>query len=64
MGIREHIERRQPNPTIAPIVERRGGTEQRALKWWERAEKGELYGYDEDGKPVAKDMSGSLRLVA
>jgi hypothetical protein len=30
-------ERRQDNPTITPIVERRGGTEQRVPEWRRRA---------------------------
>lgn len=29
MGIRDHIERRQTDPAVTPIVERRGGTERR-----------------------------------
>jgi len=39
-------DRREPNPRITPIVERRGGTEQRVPAWVKRMEKN------------AKDLTG------
>ena len=55
MGLREHIERRQPNPTIVPIIERRGGTEQRQPEWLKRAQEGRL--------PVS-DRTGQMKVAA
>ena len=58
-------ERRNPDTTISPLFERRGGTERRVPTWLQRARDGALYGYDENGKPVAgKDTSGSVRVAA
>ena len=47
MGLRERIdnpERRQPSTVIAPIVERRGGTERRVPTWIQRRDAGLLKG--------------------
>jgi hypothetical protein len=38
---------------LTPIVERRGGEAQRMPRWLQRARDGALYGYDENGTPVA-----------
>ena len=56
-------DRREPNPDITPLIERRGGESQRApQKWWERARAGALYGHDADGQPVAGvDRTGSVK---
>ena len=55
MGIREHIERRQANEKIAPLIERRGGTEQRVPAWVRRAQEQRL--------PVA-DRTGQMKVAA
>jgi hypothetical protein len=50
-------DRREPDANIAPLIERRTTPPQRVPRWLQRARDGALYGYDKDGKPVAKDMS-------
>ena len=55
MGLREHIERRQPNPTIVPLIERRGGTELRQPTWVRRAMEKQL---------PASDRSGEMKVAA
>ena len=47
MGLRDRIdnpERREPSTVIAPIVERRGGTERRVPTWVQRRDAGLLKG--------------------
>ena len=52
-------DRREPNPNIVPLIERRGGEARRIPTWLQRARAGALYGYDADGRPVAgKSMDG------
>ena len=54
MGIREHIERRQANEKIVPLIERRGGTEQRAIpEWVKRAQERRLPNVDRTGSVAA-----------
>ena len=53
MGIREHIERRQPNEKIVPLIERRGGTEQRQPEWVRRAQERRLPNVDRTGSVAA-----------
>ena len=55
MGIREHIERRQANPTISPLIERRGGTEQRVPL---------LVRLAREGKVPTSERTGEMKVAA
>lgn len=47
MTLTDRIERRQPNPTVAPIVERR------VPEWVKRAQEGRLPNADKTGRAAA-----------
>ena len=49
MTLREHIERRQDNPNIAPLVERRQEPQRPTPAWIRRMQ---------DGKLPAKELTG------
>lgn len=50
MNLTDRInDRRQPNPTITPLVERRGGTERRIPAWIKCMQ---------DGQLPAKELTG------
>ncbi len=55
MSLTERIDRRQPNEKIAPLIERRGGTERKQPEWVRRAQEQRL---------PASDRTGSLRQAA
>ena len=55
MGIREHIERRQANENVKPLIERRGGTEQRVPL---------LVRLAREGKVPTADRTGQMKVAA
>ena len=45
---------------LTPIHERRAPEQAKVPRWLQRARDGALYGYDENGQPVAKDLTSQV----